>query len=265
MIHTTKPKRIITFGALALALFVIPSGAAFGLSYIDLGLLDRGLNTDESTSLEVDSEADSSEANLDIRSRIDLGEDSREGTSSASVDAEGRAELESGIETSARIIEIDRLEFESHDEILPLEVTSGMVNSESSLRAFASSTVSADKRVQSVRFTGNVVELSYSMPGKLFALWPLSYTVEARAHADGSVEVDMPWYRFAVKDGHAELEEELEAVLRETLSVDLGGNEAISSNAGFSARGAAEVASRMHEVFSANAALGASASTDELE
>jgi hypothetical protein len=80
------------------------------------------------------------------------------------------------------------------------------VSTEDDLRLFEEGLKLSDERVESVNFTGETVEVRYKQQGRFLALVPITFRVQAVAHANGNVEVRYPWYSTLTVDNRSEVE-----------------------------------------------------------
>lgn len=146
-------------------------------------------------------------------------------------------------------INISRTQVEADSESF-VDISADEVVADEELRVYALGAIRSDGGVQEMNFTGKSVEVMYKQKGHLLALIPITFTVRATAHADGSVELDYPWYSAITIDNKQEVETELKIAVDNTLSaryvgsVRAEGPEATELTAAESA----QIASAMHSV-----------------
>ena len=159
------------------------------------------------------------------------------GDTSAAVDISTM--MSSSLFTEGQSLNIDRSEVEADGEAFAnVEPQSVEVNAD--LRAYAQSAIKSDSGIEEMNFTKDTVEVKYKQRGKLFALIPITFIVTTTAHADGTVEVDYPWYSFLTSDQSNEVEAEIQAMVSNTIDADV--------ETGFSASNSARVASAIQSV-----------------
>ena len=159
------------------------------------------------------------------------------GDTSAAVDISTM--MSSSLFTEGQSLNIDRAEVEADGEAFAnVEPQSVEVNAD--LRAYAQSAIKSDSGIEEMNFTKDTVEVKYKQRGKLFALIPITFIVTTTAHADGTVEVDYPWYSFLNSDQSNEVEAEIQAMVSNTIDADV--------ETGFSASNSARVASAIQSV-----------------
>lgn len=93
---------------------------------------------------------------------------------------------------------------------LAMPTEAALINlSPAAYRAGAAATTSVEAEGESVE----KVEASYKQKGHLLALVPVSYTVKVKAHANGQIELDYPWYSFMTLSRRAEKETKLKIAI----------------------------------------------------
>jgi hypothetical protein len=220
---------------------LVPLNFAFGFSFIDLGLMSGGTQG-VATSI----------SQNDLGQDVDL--DTSPTTTATTTDEVVITDEETGRDFTVTRREID----ESPEQVV--NITPQMVDSESALQAFASSTVSADLNIEALSFTDDTVELTYRKQGRLFAFVRMTFNVTAVVQADGSVEVRYPWYRFLVADDNKEgLRQSVETSVSEYFSLD----EREGTASFFTPREAAEIAAVLHAAFEAEWQSSSPLTSDE--
>lgn len=127
------------------------------------------------------------------------------------------------------------------------------VGTSSDLRAYAHTTMSEDERVDALQFSPDAIVVHYRQKGRLLALVPVTFTVVARAQADGQVEVRYPWYSFLTVDNEQKIATEMKVAVDSALHERLVGSvRAAGERQSFTASEAAEVATQMNKVLRAN-------------
>ncbi len=142
-------------------------------------------------------------------------------------------------------------------------MSSSAVSTQDELHSYARAALRADASVEAMNFTKDKVEVKYKEKGRLLALLPVTFTVSARTHANGEVEIDYPWYSFLTVDNHDKVETEMKVAVDNALRARLVGSvkaEGESKNPVFTASESAMLAAEMQRVLKANIATNASAS-----
>jgi hypothetical protein len=173
--------------------------------------------------------------------------------------------VESTLDLSSDLIQGGSSLDVTHDEVVSAseeadfsgeeEMDSGSVTTNADLKAYAHSAIRADDQVEGMRFTGETVEVKYKEQGRFLALLPVTFTVEAVTHADGTVEVKYPWYSFLTVDNHDKVETELKVAIDSVLRSRMVGSvqaEGSGAHSSFTAAESAAVASQMQKVLNAN-------------
>ncbi|MBX4206462.1 hypothetical protein KW784_01615 [Candidatus Parcubacteria bacterium] len=97
------------------------------------------------------------------------------------------------------------------------------------------------------------VAVTYRETGRLLALVPVTFTVRATAHADGTMELEYPWYSFLTVDKRDKVEAELKVAVDAALrslavgSVKAGGEAKRTAFSPEEARAAATAMKRVME------------------
>ncbi|MDO8424163.1 MAG: hypothetical protein Q7S54_00950, partial [bacterium] len=122
------------------------------------------------------------------------------------------------------------------------------------LQAYAAGAVRSDTRIDEMNFTNETVEVKYEEEGRLLALIPVTFTVSVVAKADGTVEVEYPWYSVITVDKRDRIEVQAKVAVDNALRARLVGSvraEGIEAEPRFTADESAEVAAQIHAVLKA--------------
>lgn len=128
-----------------------------------------------------------------------------------SVDAE--ADTNDTVAPSAGSAFSFTVERSSMDEDTTYSTTDAdLVRSEGSLESYASATVRADKRFESLTIENGELEMEYRKAAKFLWIIPASMKVHVTANVSGDVAVRYPWYAFLLQaeEKRADLEARLE-------------------------------------------------------
>lgn len=126
------------------------------------------------------------------------------------------------------------------------------VSTQADLKAYATSFISSDEDVTRVEADADEVSVWYKQPAKLLGFIPVRVSAQASVNADGTVDVDYPWYSFLTTYDDAKLESDLD--------VAAGSIARAESTTDFSASVQARIIEAIHRVVKAHAE--ASAQTD---
>ncbi len=123
------------------------------------------------------------------------------------------------------------------------------------LDAYAQAAMQSDSAIAGMNFSTDAVEVRYKESAKFLALIPVTFTVVARADADGSVSVSYPWYSFLTVDNHDRIETELKIAVDNALRSRLVGSVQAAGKAEtptFTAAESADIAGEMSRVLKTN-------------
>ena len=133
------------------------------------------------------------------------------------------------------------------------------VFTEEDLDAYAEATMKEDASVETLTFTKEMVELRYRQKGKFLALVSVNFPVRVRAHADGTVEVDYPWYSFITVDNEERIATEIKIAVDTALKSRTVGRvvaEGKKENPAFTAAESVDIAEEIQRVLRANVETG---------
>ncbi len=150
-----------------------------------------------------------------------------------------RADISSGIDVGSAASDMD----------------SASVESEEDLQAYARAALRNDENLLRVNFTGEAVEITYREKGTLLALMPVTFSIMARAGADGSIELFYPWYSFLTVDNRDQLETDMRVAVNNALRLRLVGSvqaEKTATTSTFFPVESALVASEMERILKKN-------------
>ncbi len=186
------------------------------------------------------------------------------GGSASSTSSSSSVETTVGVEVEVARDSMDDVEG-SADTESGVAVSASGVSTSNDLRAYARTAIRTDERVEGMNFAEDRVEVKYKESGRFLALLPVTFTVSARAHANGEVEVDYPWYSFLTIDNHDKVETEMKVAIDSAMRSRLVGSvqaAGTSANPTFNASESAMLAAEMHRVLKANFNASATAEGD---
>ncbi len=137
------------------------------------------------------------------------------------------------------------------------DMSADRVESDGDLQAYAASALRNDESLDDVTFTDDSVTVKYKEKGRFLALVPMTFTVRAVAHADGTLELDYPWYSFLTLDSRDEVETDLRIAVDNAIRAHAVGSvraEGQAENMTLSASERAEIAAEMHAILKARLA-----------
>lgn len=137
------------------------------------------------------------------------------------------------------------------------DMSADKVESDGDLQAYAETALRNDESLSDVSFTDDTVTVKYKEKGRFLALVPMTFTVSAKAHADGTLELDYPWYSFLTLDSQDELETDLRIAVDNAIRAQAVGSvraEGQAENATLSASERAVIAAEMHTILKARLA-----------
>lgn len=184
----------------SLALTLVLGAALFG-STASAQLLDTA------GSVNLNGSATSNEATVDTA--VDVSVDAE--TDTAATSSEAATESGSGFSFS-----IERASMDANTEYAVSDAD--FVRSAASLESYASATVRADERLESLTVENGRLAMEYRKAAKFLWLIPASMKVQVTADANGDVSVKYPWYAFLMQtdesrvDLEARLATEIEAI-----------------------------------------------------
>ncbi len=188
------------------------------------------------------------------------------GGSASSTSSSSSVETTVGVEVEVEVARDSMGDIEeSADTESDVAVSASGVSTSNDLRAYARTAIRTDERVEGMNFAENRVEVKYKESGRFLALLPVTFTVSARAHANGEVEVDYPWYSFLTIDNHDKVETEMKVAIDSAMRSRLVGSvqaAGTSANPTFNASESAMLAAEMHRVLKANFNASATAEGD---
>lgn len=190
-------------------------------------------------------------ANTNVKLDANVGNESR--TSNSSTTSNGSATVETGrdggVEVNAgksgNVIRIDR----SSEEVKSgsrVNVTVDRVMTDTDLKAYVASEIKSDDNFNGVNIGDDKIEVDYKQPARFLGIIPMMVSVGVNINADGSVNVDYPWYSFLSLTNKSDLEaaikSEVKAFLEERANVG-SSQAALSGNASTTASTTASVSS----------------------
>lgn len=128
------------------------------------------------------------------------------------------------------------------------------VETDSDLEAYVATALRSDESLDDVSFSEDSVTVTYKERGRLLALVPMTFTVRALAHADGTVELNYPWYSFLTLDDQDEIETDLRIAVDNAIRAHALGSvraEGESEHLALSASERATIAAEMHTILKA--------------
>ncbi len=91
-----------------------------------------------------------------------------------------------------------------------INVSPASVYSDADLSGFVAAQITADKNVAEIEASSDNVSVTYKQKAKLFGLIPVTVNATAIVLADGSVDVQYPWYAFLMVTNEGSLEAAIE-------------------------------------------------------
>ena len=254
----------------------IPSASFAGYALIDLNpRTSQNSGASVNNSLDLDASVNSNAANAGATSTTNVNTDvnvggGAQGSSepgagiNSEIDSASQIDMTAdavGVGQSLRINRVELLkEFDPEGELeidtetntrTETRIDHREVTTNGELKAYAQSSMRNDKGIEEMNFGSDTVEVRYRQQGRLLALIPIWFTVTARAHADGTVELDYPWYSFLTVDNQNQIETELKVAIDSALRSRMVGSvsaEGETENPQFTAGEAAEVAHQIQAV-----------------
>jgi hypothetical protein len=138
-----------------------------------------------------------------------------------------------------------------------VEMPAEKVQSEADLETYSETALRNDSRLDDISFTANTVEVKYREKGRFLALVPMTFTIRAVAHADGTVELEYPWYSFLTLDNKDELETDLKIAVDNAIHAQAVGSVRAAGQAEkatLTAAERAEIAEEMQAILKAQLA-----------
>jgi len=218
--------------------------------------LQAGVDAHAASSADEDDTATHADTGINASAAADLTESSED------------PEVESGDDEgafSASLHQKDVVKTDPQDEILRV-TDAAEVGSNRSLKAYATSLMRADARLDSVEIADKKMDVRYRQPARLLGFIPASLVLTVQVDEQGAIKIDYPWYAFLMKTDRNE--KDLETVLASELNVlessDGGVTNASTSltasagmgsvsSVGISNRTRALILDRIHTMLSADA------------
>ena len=137
---------------------------------------------------------------------VDIGTDASVDASATSTDDDTEEDSASSVQLS-----IDRATLDVDTDYAVSDAD--FVRSAASLESYASATVRADERLESIEVADGRMDMTYRKEAKFLWLIPASMTVRVVVSEDGEVSVRYPWYSFLMQteESRADLEARLAA------------------------------------------------------
>lgn len=140
------------------------------------------------------------------------------GSSDASVGTSGVGDRETG---ALEVVVVTRADVDA-GTATAVSVSPASVRSGADLSGFVAAQIAADKNVSGVESSSDNVSVTYKQRAKLFGLIPVTVNATATVLADGSVDVQYPWYAFLMATNEGELEAAIEGRVESVLSTGAG-------------------------------------------
>ncbi len=150
------------------------------------------------------------------------------------------------------------LEIEATSSLpIVVEMPADKVESDADLEAYSEAALRNDESLDDMSFTNDTVTVKYKEKGRFLALVPMTFIVKAKAHADGTLELDYPWYAFLTVDNQDEVETDLRIAVDNAIRTHAVGSvraEGEALNATLSASEKAQIAREMQAILKAQLA-----------
>lgn len=224
---TITMKKYPVLSLFVLSLFIVSHSSAYALIDLNVG----GQATSSSSS------------------KVEVSAGANASSSSSGSSSQASSEANAMINTN-EAIKISRSSLEANGEA-SAETMSEAVLTQNDLRAYASTALRGDANLEEMNFTGDKVEVSYKEEGKFLALVPVTMKAKAVAKADGSFDLDYPWYAFLTLDNKDQIETNLKIAIDNTLKARTVGRvqaEGEAESPVFTASESAAVAAEMHAI-----------------
>jgi hypothetical protein len=197
------------------------------------GNTSAGTNMNSMTSVNASANMIGDDENISIM-RSDI-----KASAKANSDSDVNSDINSGTDMSAE-----------GNSMISGNISPDTIQTSADLRAYATSKMNADANIDEMNFAKDTVVIGYKEHGRLLGFIPVVMTLKAKAHADGSVEVNYPWYSFMVSKDKASLEAKLKAAVeaRSNNMASATSTTVGNAEASFNASSAADIAARMHTV-----------------
>lgn len=229
-------RKHLALAALLMGVFLASASSASALIDLNLG----GSASGSATSSESSSADASGTSSVDVRTTVDAHADA-----DVSADANAQEDLD------MTFTHDDAMEDESSMSVM----SASSVSSRADLESYARSSLKSDENLEAVRFSNDTVEVKYKERGHFLALFPVSMNVTAKAHADGSVDLDYPWYAFMTVDNKDKVETSLKVAVDNALRARMVGSvqaEGKAEHPRFTASESAMLASEIQAVLKAH-------------
>lgn len=168
------------------------------------------------------------DASLDTDARADADVDTATNTEDGSDDSDLNLTTEGTVDGSLGFSinrsDIDLSADVDTDTALTVE---DVVGTEAGFQAFVRQMMAADAQVEQVEVSDEEVSVSYNQRGKLLGFIPVKILTEATVDAEGNIDVDQSWYRFAtsVDSNTEDLEVEIESRVESLVNTQSGDSE----------------------------------------
>lgn len=153
----------------------------------------------------------------------------------------------------ATVIVITRSDVEASGEI-SASVSPASVGSEADLSGFVAAQIVADENLSKVESSSSRVSVTYPQKAMLFGFIPVTVKATATVEADGTVDVQYPWYAFLMVTNETALEVGIEAEVPSLSSATVDA----TISADLTAQAQAELIDEVRAVMEAQLALDAS-------
>jgi hypothetical protein len=135
-------------------------------------------------------------------------------------------------------------------------VEPGSVTTSADLDAYARAVVKGDENVSKVESSADEVSVWYKEHGKFLGFIPVAIRTRATIHADGSVEIDRPWYDSLTTGGDDD-------AIKADIIATAGTIARAEGTGEFSSNMQARLVNAVRSVMKAHYEAGANASTSE--
>ncbi|MBI4079893.1 hypothetical protein HY414_01515 [Candidatus Kaiserbacteria bacterium] len=156
--------------------------------------------------------------------------------STTSADTNTSAESTAVVETvvsipaGAEVIVITRSDVEAGGTVEASAAPSS-VQAESDLSGFVAAQIMADVNVSKVETSRDRISVTYPQKAKLLGFIPVTVQATAMVEADGSVDVQYPWYAFLMVTNEADLEAEIASRIVAKATLETSATAELTANA----------------------------------
>jgi hypothetical protein len=208
--------------------------------YTIAGLLAAALVSSPALALDVSaSNATDVSVNAELKTKTEA-----KATTSSSANGSASSEASGGVS----VIVFTRADIEGSGN--GENISPASVQSNTDLSGYVAAQIASDENISEVETSPNSVSVTYMQRADLFGFIPMNVEATAIVRADGSIEVNYPWYAFMMLTNENELEAELQAAVAGSSSIAASADAA--ADVGFSAATQSELIREVRSVMAAS-------------